>query len=170
MARFDEETELIDKPVRVESLDRAASRTYAAPHPALTIATFSEETMMHPSSRLAAATIALIVFAIVLSAQNAADVTGKWLFAVETSAGGGMPTITLKQDGEKLTGHYSGQLGEADLTGSARSGQITFTFNINVQGMDLTCTYQGTVTGAESMKGTMDIAGVATGTFTAKRS
>ena len=36
------------------------------------------------------------------------DVTGKWAFNVETSAGAGAPTFTFKQDGEKLTGHYTG--------------------------------------------------------------
>src|SRR5947207_9024774 len=36
------------------------------------------------------------------------DVTGKWAFTVETSAGSGTPKFTFKQAGEKLTGHYSG--------------------------------------------------------------
>ena len=46
------------------------------------------------------------------------NVTGAWLFDVQTSAGSGTPTMTFKQDGEKLTGQYSGQLGEAPLTGT----------------------------------------------------
>src|SRR4051812_13726272 len=40
------------------------------------------------------------------------DVSGTWTMAVETAAGSGTPTIVLKQDGETLSGHYSGQLGE----------------------------------------------------------
>jgi hypothetical protein len=44
-------------------------------------------------------------------------ISGTWTFDVVTDAGTGTPTVTLKQDGEKLTGHYSSQtLGEADLT------------------------------------------------------
>jgi len=38
-----------------------------------------------------------------LQAQKV-DLTGKWLFNVQTDAGSGTPTVTLKQDGEKLTG------------------------------------------------------------------
>ena len=33
------------------------------------------------------------------------NVTGKWLFTVETGAGSGTPTMTFKQEGEKLAGH-----------------------------------------------------------------
>ena len=32
------------------------------------------------------------------------NVTGEWAFNVTTDQGGGTPTITFKQDGEKLTG------------------------------------------------------------------
>ena len=52
--------------------------------------------------------------------------TGKWVFKVETAAGSGTPTMTFKQEGEKLTGHYSGQLGEADLTGTVKGEAIEF--------------------------------------------
>ena len=65
------------------------------------------------------------------------DVTGKWAFAVETGAGTGTPTMTFKQDGEKLTGHYSGQLGEADLTGTVKGQDIEFKFTVDAQGMTL---------------------------------
>src|SRR6266704_909742 len=71
-----------------------------------------------------------------VATQDAAkvDVTGNWIFTVETSAGSGTPKFTFKQDGEKLTGHYSGQLGEAELTGSVKSNAITFKFMGDVQG------------------------------------
>ena len=83
-----------------------------------------------------------------LAAQAPANVTGKWLFTVETSAGSGMPTVTLKQEGEKLTGHYSSpQLGEADLTGSVKGAAITFAFGTDVQGTHLDVTYSGTIDG-----------------------
>jgi hypothetical protein len=98
-----------------------------------------------------------------------ADVTGKWLFNVETQAGSGTPTITLKQEGEKLTGHYSGQLGEADLTGTIKGQDITFTFTVDAQGNNLVCTYSGTVEGKDALKGKVNIAGLADGTFTAKK-
>ena len=103
------------------------------------------------------------------SAQARIDVTGKWLFTVETSAGGGTPTITLKQDGDKLTGHYTGQLGESDLTGTVKGQEVTFTFAVEVQGTRLVCTYAGNVENKDSLKGTVKIAPLGDGTFTARR-
>jgi hypothetical protein len=102
-------------------------------------------------------------------AAQTANLTGKWLFTVETSAGGGTPTITLKQDGEKLTGHYTGQLGESDLTGTVKGQDVTFTFAVEVQGTRLVCTYAGSVENKDSLKGTVKIAPLGDGTFTARR-
>ena len=79
------------------------------------------------------------------------------------------PTITLKQDGEKLAGHYSGQLGEADLTGSVKGQDVSFKFTVDVQGNVLECTYTGTAENKDAMKGKVSIAGLGDGTFTAKK-
>jgi hypothetical protein len=110
--------------------------------------------------------------AALVSAQSSkVDVTGTWTFTVQTDAGTGTPTVTLRQEGEKLTGHYSSQnLGEADLTGTVKGQEITFTFNADAQGTALTVTYTGTIESKDSMKGTVDLGGLAQGTFTAKRS
>jgi uncharacterized membrane protein YeiH len=102
--------------------------------------------------------------------QAGVDLTGKWLFTVQTTAGGGTPTVTLKQDGEKLTGHYSSQqLGEADLTGTVKGNAITFMFGTDVQGIHIEVTYTGTIENKDSMQGKVNLAGVGDGTFTAKR-
>ena len=108
--------------------------------------------------------------AAVAAAQGAkTDLTGKWVFNVQTDAGSGTPTITLKQDGEKLTGHYSGQLGEADVTGTAKGSDFSIAFSVDAQGMKLDCNYKGTVENKDALKGTLSIAGLGNGTFTAKR-
>ena len=127
--------------------------------------------MTHRSFNVFATAVAAIVFAAAALAGQASkvDVTGKWMFNVETSAGSGTPTITLKQDGDKLTGHYSGQLGEADLTGTVKGQEIAFKFSVDAQGNNLDCTYTGTVEGKDALKGKVNIAGLADGTFTAKR-
>jgi hypothetical protein len=75
----------------------------------------------------------------------------------------------LKQDGEKLTGHYSGQLGESDLTGSVKGQDVVFTFTVDTQGFTLKCTYTGKVESNASLKGMVDLGGLAGGTFVAKR-
>ena len=124
------------------------------------------------SDRIAAlAAVAVLFGGTIGGAAQAAkvDVTGKWVFNVETAAGSGTPTMTFKQEGEKLTGHYSGQLGEADLTGTVKGEAIEFKFTVDVQGQSLNAAYSGTVDGKDSMKGKVDLVGLGEGTFTAKR-
>ena len=117
----------------------------------------------------AVSVVVLCGISIVQAGQAAkVDVTGKWAANVETSAGSGAPNFTFKQDGEKLTGHYVGTFGEADLTGTVKGTDIKFTFSVDVQGTKLDETYTGTVD-KDSMKGKVDIVGIGEGTFTAKR-
>jgi len=114
----------------------------------------------------------IVASSLAVGAQNAAkiNVTGKWLFQVDTSAGSGTPTVTLKQDDETLTGHYSStNLGEAELTGTVKAGAIQFSFVADVQGMKIDVAYSGTVESNDAMKGTVTIGGVGQGTFTGKR-
>jgi len=116
-------------------------------------------------------TAVILTVAILASAQLAAqgtNVTGDWTFNVTTDQGGGTPTITFKQEGEKLTGKYVGQLGAADLTGTVKGNAIQFTFTVDVQGQQAPVTYKGTVE-KDTMKGTLDIAGMVNGTFTATK-
>lgn len=55
------------------------------------------------------------------SAQTA-DVAGTWTLTVTTDNGVTNPVLTLEQDGETLTGHYSSEaLGEEDGACPARS-------------------------------------------------
>ena len=98
----------------------------------------------------------------------AVNVTGTWVFEVETSAGSGSPTMTFKQEGEKLTGQYSGQLGELPLTGTVKESKITFQMDVSVEGTNLTIVYSGTVE-KDAMKGTVSLGQAGDGTFTAKR-
>ena len=104
-----------------------------------------------------------------LAAQSV-DVSGKWLFSVTTDAGTGTPTVTFKQQGDSLTGHYSSQvLGEAELRGTVKDRKITFSVVVTVQGTSIKVTYSGTVEGSDTLKGTVDLDAQANGTFIAKR-
>jgi len=120
---------------------------------------------------LLTAVLALSVAATVaLFGQAPVNVTGKWIFTVETSAGAGMPTVTLKQEGEKLTGHYSSEtFGEVELTGTVKGTAINFMFGADVQGTHLDVSYSGTIDNKDSMKGKVNLGGLAEGTFTARR-
>ncbi len=117
--------------------------------------------------------VAAVAFVIGLLASSqvgaqGVNITGDWAFTVQTDQGGGTPAITFKQDGEKLTGKYNGQLGAADLTGTVKGSDVAFTFTIDVQGQQAPVSYKGTVE-KNTMKGTLDIGGMATGTFTATK-
>lgn len=104
-----------------------------------------------------------IVVTVISSAQDKINVTGEWIFQVETSAGSGSPTFTFKQEGEKLSGKYSGQLGEADIKGTVKGDKIEFSFEASAG----VVTYSGTIE-KDSMKGKVSL-GEYSGTWTAKR-
>jgi hypothetical protein len=116
------------------------------------------------------AAFVLLCLAGVAGAQDKVDISGEWALDVQTDAGPGEAKATFKQDGEKVTGHYSGQtLGEAELTGTVKGNAVEFSFNASVQGMSIPVAYKGTVENRTTMKGTIAITGLGNGTFTATR-
>lgn len=102
------------------------------------------------------------------ASSGAVNVTGAWVVEVETQAGSGSPSFTFKQEGEKLTGRYKGQLGEADLMGTVKGGQIEFSFKLTGGQVEGTVVYSGTTDG-KTMKGKVSLAGLGEGTFTGKK-
>src|SRR5687768_9879665 len=63
------------------------------------------------------------------------DVSGTWALTVETANGTGNPSVTLKQEGEKLTGNYSSPLfGEQKVTGTIKGSAFTFSFTGAIEG------------------------------------
>ena len=104
------------------------------------------------------------------SAQTA-DVAGDWTLTVSTDNGITNPLLTLVQDGESLTGHYSSEaLGENDVTGMVDGSTVTIRFMADLQGQGVPVVYSGTVDAEGKMSGSLDIAdGMLGGTFTATR-
>jgi hypothetical protein len=95
---------------------------------------------------------------------SAADVTGTWIMAVETSAGSGSPTFVLVQKGETISGNYKGQLGEADVTGTISGEDVVIEYHVDAQGQLLHVTYTGKVAG-NSMTGKVSLGTFGEGTF-----
>lgn len=97
----------------------------------------------------------------------AADVTGTWNATVDLGGGqGGTPSFVLKQDGGKLTGTYSGALGEAPLHGTIKGNDVAFDFEVGGNAVH----YAGKLDAdGKTIKGTCDYAGQANGTFTATK-
>ncbi len=98
-----------------------------------------------------------------------ADVTGEWAFTVETEAGTGQPSFAFKQDGEKLTGTYSGMLGKADVRGTVKGNNIEFEFEGSAEGQTVRIRYSGVIEGSGQMKGTVQFADYGSGTWKAVR-
>ena len=64
------------------------------------------------------------------AAEARIDVTGTWNFEVTLEFGTGSSTMTFKQDGENLTGQYNGQYGQAELVGTVKGNEITFSYEL----------------------------------------
>jgi hypothetical protein len=96
------------------------------------------------------------------------DLTGTWGLEVVTQAGTGNPTVVLKQEAERLSGQYSGQLGEAPITGTIKGNEFSFSFTVTIEGAPMTVVYSGTAEG-DAMKGTVTLGELGEGTFTGKK-
>jgi hypothetical protein len=96
------------------------------------------------------------------------DVSGTWDMSVETPQGTMTLTSTFKQDGEKLTGTQSSQMGEMPLEGTMKGADIAFAIVIDMQGQQMTITYAGKVDG-EAMTGTIEFGSFGSSTWTAKK-
>ena len=98
---------------------------------------------------------------------------GEWILGVTTKQGATMPGLTLQQDGNTLTGHYSSEtLVEAEVTGTVESSQVIISsFADPGVGQEVPFIYERTVDGDGACTGSVDLAGgLATGTFRATKS
>ena len=89
------------------------------------------------------AAIALAAVASFGAETNAAGVW-KWSLTEQT----GETVLTLKQEGEKLTGSYTNQFGKADITdGSLKAGDISFKVKRDFNGQAFVIKYSGKLSG-----------------------
>jgi len=93
-----------------------------------------------------------------------ADISGTWNVTVEIQGNTGTPTFILKQAGEKLTGTYSGMLGDAPVTGTIQGDKVEWSFDAKSDQVSGKITYKGTLTG-NTVKGTVSFGDLGSGTF-----
>lgn len=80
----------------------------------------------------------------------AADISGTWTASFDTQVGNQTYTYTFKVQGTTLTGSAKSNLGEATITnGVIKGDDVSFTENLNYQGMDLMIQYKGKISGDE---------------------
>ena len=115
--------------------------------------------------RTFAATLAL---AFVLgSGVLAQSVAGAWDLSINGPEGAINAAVTLKQDGEKVTGTIESPQGTAELTGTLKGKVLNMAFSIQGPQGPLDIKVNGEVDGA-SMKGVIDF-GMGMADFTAKK-
>jgi hypothetical protein len=87
--------------------------------------------------------LALAAFTTLGAETNAAGVW-KWSLTEQT----GETILTLKQDGEKLTGSYTNQFGKAEITdGSLKDGGVSFKVKRDFNGQAFVIKYSGKLSG-----------------------
>jgi hypothetical protein len=98
------------------------------------------------------------------------SLSGDWTMTLQLDQVNATPALTLKQDGEKLTGTYtSQQYGKFPLTGTVKGNDVNFSVTLNIDGNSITGTYAGKVQADGTIAGSVDIGGMMSGSFTATR-
>src|SRR4029078_10538512 len=96
------------------------------------------------------------------------SLTGRWEMALNMSMGQSKPTLTLRQDGEKLTGTYAGRYGTFPVEGTIKNCTVEFLLTMDVNGEKVEMVFAGEVASdGQSMKGDADLAQAGDGTWTA---
>ena len=115
--------------------------------------------------------VVMVVFVAAPASFAAAQdsVAGTWNLSVVFDQGSGAPTVVFQKDGEKLTGTYTGQMGHYPLEGTFKDKKIAFTVSVNIQGNEIALVYTGTLEADGTLKGTVDLGGMASGTWTGKK-
>jgi len=129
------------------------------------------DTGMPTPSRLILIGLAAFLASFADSGANSAEpakVDGKWNVLLQLETITGHPVLTLKQDGEKLTGTYEGRYGPSPLEGEIKENRIAFAVTFTAEGSKTTGVFQGTVDGA-SMSGSVEFEGAGNGKWSAVR-
>ena len=115
--------------------------------------------------------LAVSIVAFVASATVVAEparVEGTWNLVLQLESITGHPVLTLKQDGERLTGTYEGRYGPTPIQGEVKENKIAFAVAFEVEGSKITGAFRGIVDGAK-MGGSVEFEGAGSGTWSAER-
>lgn len=111
----------------------------------------------------------IMVFSFTSAAKANSNISGKWIMDVRLEAGSGTPSFDLTQEGETITGTYTGQLGEAPVTGTIKDNNIELNIKVAAMGQEIAMLYTGILKEDGGMKGTVKIGQFGEGTFTGKK-
>ncbi len=111
---------------------------------------------------LSLAVVGLFLFSAGPLAQT--DVAGSWELNINGPQGPITATATLKQDGDKVTGTFSGPQGDVETSGTVKGSTLSLAFSVNTSQGALSITMNGQIEGT-SIKGVLDF-GMGTADFT----
>lgn len=96
--------------------------------------------------------------------------SGTWNLTVNLGQGEKTATLTLTQEGERLSGTISGALGAGDISNASTTtaGEVHFTVPLEIEGQTKEATFAGTLAG-DQVRGSVTVVGMAPGTFTGSR-
>jgi L-seryl-tRNA(Ser) seleniumtransferase len=113
-----------------------------------------------------------MIFVIILTAAvvslSAVDISGEWEMTSEGRQGPRTQTITIEQDGEKITVTMEGRMGEMTGEGTIKGNEIEWTFVRETPRGEMKTVYTGTVDG-DSMSGMMAMGDFGEREWTAKK-
>ena len=103
-------------------------------------------------------------------AAQAKSIAGTWKATVTLpNGGGGAPTLTFAVKGDSVSGTVKRPSGEEfPLRGTIKGKDLTYSYSIPGDSQEILVTVKATVMG-DSLSGTMDFGGRATGQLSAKR-
>ncbi len=104
------------------------------------------------------------------TAPKPVSVAGKWVMTLETEAFTATTALELKQDGETLTGTYTGRYGAFALAGKIKERALEFAFKMTAEGMEVLMAFTGEVAAdGETIKGRASLGELGDATWSAKR-
>jgi len=102
------------------------------------------------------------------SPAPAPSLAGKWTMTLETEQFTATPALEFTQQGDKLTGTYEGRYGKFPFTATLKGKALEFSFHMEAEGTDVLMAFKGEVaTDFKSIKGTADLGGMGSATWTA---
>ncbi len=110
--------------------------------------------------------IVIAVLMVTLTAQT--TVAGEWTMMFNLDSGPNPATMTLQQDGDKLTGSITSAQGTFELEGTISDTTLEWVFEVDAGGTPIEVSVDGTVDG-DGMSGSVDLGDFGGGDWTAKR-
>ena len=122
------------------------------------------------NSRMTRRTASVLAFLLVSAAPvfAQADVAGEWAVTFQTPSGPEDFTMFVAQNGAKLSGRFTSDVGEFPLTGSVDGSHVKIVWSLPERGKLLEITFTGTIEG-DSITGTAKLDGLGQGPMSAER-